>query len=139
MTATRDQARDEIYAKFASAWATTELPTLYEDTAGETPAEGAWCRITVAHTAAGQVTLGGETGNRRFRRYGIVTVQIFTPFNDGRVVADGLATVAVDAFEGEVTSPGRVIFRNVRAIDVGPDGPWTQTNVLAEFEYDEVK
>jgi hypothetical protein len=68
-----------------------------------------------------------------------VTAQIFTEFGDGQVLADSLATVARDAFEGEVTSPGRVIFRNVRAVDVGPDGHWTQTNVLAEFEYDEVK
>ena len=139
MTATRDQARDEIHAKFASAWAETELPILYTDIAQDIPASGSWCRLVVAFTNSAQATLGGETGNRRFRRVGIVTVQIFTDFGDGQVTADRLAQIAVNAFEGEVTSPGRVIFRNVRAVDVGRDGPWTQTNVLAEIEYDEVK
>lgn len=140
MTATMSQARDEVYAKFAAAWAATELPILYPDTKAEPiPATGAWCRITVSHNTSRHATLGGETGNRRFRRFGIVTVQIFTEYGDGQVTADRLATIARDAFEGEVTSPGRVIFRNVRVVDVGQDGPWTQTNVLAEFEYDEIR
>lgn len=137
------QARDEILAKFLAAWIANEtsaaLPVIYGDVVGEVPASGSWARVTVRHNIGGAATLGGEVGNRRFRHEGIVTVQVFTEHGNGQVDSDVLATVAMDAFEGEVTSPGRVIFRNVRINEVGLDGQWFQVNVLAEFEYDVIK
>ena len=54
-------------------------------------------------------------------------------------LSDQLATIVKDAFEGVATSPGRVLFRNVRYNEVGQDGQWFQQNVLADFEYDEVR
>lgn len=137
------QARDEMLAKFRTAWladdTSAELPILYADIAQEIPESGAWARIAVRHNIGGAATLGGEVGNRRFRHEGIVSVQVFTEHSDGLVLSDELTTIAKDAFEGEVTSPGRVIFRNVAINEVGLDGQWFQVNVLAEFEYDEIK
>ena len=137
------QARDEMLAKFLVAWKASstscDLPVIYGDVVEGVPASGAWARIVVRHNTGGAATIGGETGNRRFRHAGIVMVQIFTEHADGQVLSDLLAEIANDAFEGEVTSPGRVIFRNVRINEVGLDGQWFQVNVLAEFEYDRVK
>jgi len=142
MSATITQARDEILAKFHATWdvtgASADVPVLYSDVAQDVPDRGSWARITVRHNQGYQATLSGTIGSRRFRREGIVTVQIFTPFADGGVDNDALATIAQQAFEGEVTSPGRVIFRRVRINEVGQSGQWFQTNVLADFEYDHI-
>jgi len=142
MSATPKQARDEILAKFHEAWdadeTSAEVPVLYSDIAQDVPAEGAWARVTVRHASGNQATLSSGIGQRRFRHEGAVIVQIFTPFNDGMEDSDDLAAIAKQAFEGEVTSPGRVIFRRVRINEIGQDGQWFQTNVLADFEYDHI-
>ncbi|RKZ20191.1 hypothetical protein DRQ50_00095 [bacterium] len=143
MTATIAQARDEILGTFQTAWLADSvsqlLPVLYSDVSQEPPDAGAWARVTINHTASRQATLSGETGARRYRRFGFVTVQLFTPTGEGLTLGDELTTIAVRAFEGVTTAPGRVIFRNVRPIEVGQGGSWFQTNVLADFEYDEVR
>lgn len=143
MTATLGQARDEICAVFRTAWIagppSSTLPVLYPDVSQEIPASSAWARVTVAHNVGGQATLANESGQRRFRHVGIVTVQIFTPTGDGQVLSDQLITIVKDAFEGVTTTPGRVIFRRTRVNEVGQEGQWFQVNVLADFEYDEVK
>jgi hypothetical protein len=142
MSATPKQARDEILAKFHEAWdadtTSADVPVLYSDQPQEVPDSGAWARITVRHLAGGQVTLSNSSGSRRFRHEGTIFVQIFTPFNDGMELGDDLAMIAQRAFEGEVTSPGRVIFRRVRINEIGQDGQWFQTNVLVDFEYDDI-
>lgn len=143
MTATIQQARDEILSTLTTAWlgdpASADLPMLYPDRSQEPPKQGAWARVTVQHNTGRQVTLSGETGARRFRRTGIVTVQIFTPLGDGLTLGDELTMIAGRAFEGITTASG-VIFRNVRNHEVGKDKQgWFQTNVLADFEYDEVR
>ena len=143
--ATIQEARDEILLHFTTAWnAQASPPTLlYDDKTQDLPDDAPYARITVQHNVFNQATVGGKTatggGGQRFRRNGIVTVQIFTPFGDGLTTADPLVDLAVDAFEGENTGSDRVEFRNTRANEIGHDGVWHQVNVLAEFEYDRVK
>ncbi len=136
-------ARDAILTLFKVAWdaQTPPVPKLLNDDVKDDLPAGTfpWARIIVRHNTGFQATLAGETGNRRFRRLGLVTVQIFTPYGDGLDLNDALAKVAVDAFEGKSTAADEVLFRNVRSNEVGQDGNWFQTNVFAEFEYDEVK
>lgn len=90
------------------------------------------------HNVMDQQTLG-SVGNRRFRRFGIITVQIFTLGDQGLSTADVFAKVALDAFEGNSTAPTEIHFRNSRINEVGEDGPWFQTNVIVDFDYDEIK
>ena len=141
--ATIEEARDEILTYFTAAWAPTGVTLLYDDLPHDLPEDASWARITVQHNTFTQVTLGGKValggGGSRFRRNGLVTVQIFTPSGDGLTTADPLVDLAVDAFEGEDTGSDRIEFRNARANEVGNDGAWHQTNVTAEFEYDRVK
>lgn len=145
MTATRTQARDEILDQFKTVWdadpESTGVLVRYPDKPSDPPStQVPWARVTVQHNpTGGQVTLSGATGSRRFRRFGLVTIQIFTIFGEGLVKADELARVAQGAFEGVRTSPGGVIFRAVNAVEIGKSKEWFQTNVLAQFEYDEVK
>lgn len=143
----RIQARDEMLSALHQALqdnatgAVGYIPqVVYEDVGDPEamPQDKAWLRAAVRHNSGRQRSLG-ETGGRRFERVGIVLVQLFVPRGAERVtIEDKLAKIATDAFEGKHTLGG-VWFRAVRASEVGPDGPWNQTNIVAEFTYDELK
>lgn len=138
MSATLEQARDEINAQINTAWMASVTsqgyPIAFDDVEEPPITQEAWCRVNVAHNGGGNANIG----NKRFYRLGIVTVQIFAPLNDGLKKNDQLVKIVQDALEGQATASG-VWFRSVRSREVGPDGNWHQTNVVAEFEYDEVK
>jgi hypothetical protein len=144
MTVTRTEARDEILAQFKTVWdagpESTGVLVRYPDAPNDPPStQVSWARVTVQHNpTGGQATLSGAQGKRRYRRFGLVTVQIFTIFGQGLVLADRLSETAQVAFEG-VSTPGGVIFRSVNAVEIGRSKEWFQTNVVAQFEYDEVK
>ena len=142
---TLNEARSAMLAAFKARWdADTPavnggaVPLVEYDgvgTAGVQPHDSAWARVTVRHTAASQGSLASAAGARVWDRLGIIVVQVFTPLSAGRglLLADALATVAKNAFEG-VDASG-VWFRNVRVNEIGSSGPWYQTNVTADFEY----
>jgi hypothetical protein len=148
VTATIEQARDDIHARFKTDWdanpESTGILVLYRDRGGEVPDAqdvngnpNAYARITVQHVAGIQPTVGSATGQRRFRNDGFVTVQIFTAGGTGEVKSDRLIKVAQDAFRGKRTPQG-VIFRDVSVNEIGESGDWFQANVTALFEYDEI-
>jgi hypothetical protein len=97
-----------------------------------------WVRITVRHNTGRQGALGTTGGKRCFDREGVVFVEIFSPFGTGLSIGDDLYKVAADALEGRETTSG-IWFRNVRLNEVGQDGAWFKSNVLADFIYREVK
>lgn len=136
-------ARNAVMDKFTTAWnAQADPPVLlYEDvhTEDDRPTgDSPWAWVQMRHLTGDQATLG-EVGNRRFERRGLITVEIYVPAGLGLTTADDLSKVAQDAFEGQETAPDAVLFRNVRMNEVGRNGPWFQVNVLAEFDYQEVK
>jgi hypothetical protein len=140
------EARDEIHTLFKTAWdlgaETAGQAVLYADSKTQVPKTDdtdsnpdLWARITVQHTGGNQGTLGG---NKCFNRFGLVTVQVFTPSGTGLSLGDNVYKIVVDAYEGK-TTPGGVWFRNVSVNEIGPEGEWYQTNIIAEFEYEEQK
>lgn len=139
--ATVAEGRDLVLGHIKSAW--DELddcpPLRFDDTEGGAVQDEEWARITIQHVPGGfdQRTLG-PAGYRRFRRLGIVTIQVFTALGDGLTRADTLAQVLLTALQGATTATGGVIFRNAGMSEVGRDGRWNQTNVTAEFEYDTI-
>ena len=139
--ATIREAREEIYDHFIPLWTPTGVLLLFQDKQKPTipTTEVSWARITITHVDRDRVTLGDETGNRRFRSFGIITIEIYAVVGDGLTSSDDLVNIAVNAFEGAKTGEDRVTFRNVSHNEIGEDGPWFQTNVTAEFDYDFVK
>lgn len=140
--ASYQDAYDEIMDHFTTAWNAQTPPVpllLYTGKTGETPNEAPFARITVQHNESNQRSVGGNVGNRRFRRFGIVTVQVFALSGDGLQEAHRLANIANNAFEGQKTGLDRVTFRNCRINEIGEDGPWFQVNVVADFDWDAVK
>lgn len=138
-------ARNAVMDKFTTAWNAQSDPPeiIYEDSKrdnadtkpdGDTP----WVRIQMRHLTGDQRTLG-QVGARRFERRGLITVSIYTPAGLGLTTADTLSKVALDAFEGQETAPDTVLFRNVRMNEVGVVDAHFLVNVLAEFDYQEVK
>lgn len=132
------QARDEILGQFKTAWDASVFsgaPVVYWDktSADDKPnpdTTEVWVRMTVRH----EIGRNDAIGNRLFQREGTVTAQLFTRFGTGLANVDAASKVIVDAYQGQSTSGG-VWFRNVRMNEVGQDGQWFQTNILADFEY----
>lgn len=135
-------ARDEIVTVFKTAWDAITPPVppvIYADVESDPPKDAtSWAAVQVLHQISGQATLG-ESGNRRFRREGLVVVKIYTKAGDGLATNDLLSKVALNAFEGKTSASGSVWFRNVRMQEGGQDGDWQISTVMADFEYDEVK
>ena len=145
MTATPTQARDDLYELVTTAWGDNG-PIDYEDkprSSDEDPIPPtevtSWLRVQMRHTTGRQATLSNEIGSRRFRRTGVFTVQVFCPMGTSLRETEELSKLINDALEGMATPHG-VLLRNVRMNEVGSsNGHWFQTNVIADFEYDEVK
>jgi len=154
MTATVSEARDAMMSTFRTAWLadaeTLAIPVKWPDVAqGEFPpktqdADGnptPWARIVVLHNpgAGGQGNLSGDTGQRRYERFGNVIISLFAGVGGGMAKLDEMTRVAMQAFEGVRHTATGVVFLRVRPQEVGQDGTYTQVNVLADFEYDEVR
>lgn len=139
-------ASDEILGLFWDAWralapaangGTAPIVQWPDDEENPPPADQAFARIRLIHGQSVQSTFG-TAGQRRFTRPGIVSVQIFAPITKGggSTLAQNLATIARNAYEGVGTASG-ILFRRSRTKEVGGDGTWYQINVTVEFEYDE--
>ena len=139
------EARDALLLHFTTAWnaQTPPIPLLfYTDKHQDPPNDAPYARIKVIHNIFEQATLGGKVTQgapgTRFRRFGIVTVQVFSVSGGGQVASDVFVDVALAAFEGQNTGSDKIEFRNARVNEIGQDGPWFQVNVIAEFTYDKV-
>ncbi len=148
-SATLTAARDEVIGLVYEAWKadplTQDLTLVFQDAANDIPqtSDGdnnpsAWGRVAMLHTGGGQASLANHQGKRRYNRRGFVQVSIYTPRDTGLSMSDGIAMIVLNALEG-VDTPSGVWFRHVRISEVGVDGAWYQLNVLADFNYDEVK
>lgn len=147
MSLTRSEAYDEALALVKTAWDATGFGARAKwDNVGaaSTPFTGTdpWIRTTFRNTTGFQATLtsdgSGGVGGRRFRRLGILTVQVFEATGQGMIDGTDYVQTIVDALEG-VTSAGGIIFRDVIDNPIGPSGGFFQTNVVATYEYDEIK
>lgn len=145
MSRTIAQARDEIYGVFTAAIATagapyTTYPQLFDDVDGIPPSSvvNAWFRATIRHSSGFKATVGSADGTARFRRIGTVAVQVMTKPGDGYSTSDAAVAIIMAAYERGSVLDG-VWFREVRPVEQGVVNGWNQVNVLATFEYDEVK
>jgi len=141
-----ETAYDEIMGAVKTAWDagadTSGVTLLWEGVAGERPTAPqtgkpgtveAWGWAQFRHDDGGLATFGAE-GSKRYRREGLLTVQVFAPLTDGLTKAHKIARIVVEGLEGTRTAGG-VVFRRVRPVEVGHDGPWFQLNIYAGVEY----
>lgn len=130
------EAEAEIRKFFNDAW-NGATPIAWPDLKFPIPDRENWVRFDCAENDGQQVSMGSP-GSNRFRHYGIVTIQVFQPQDQGSKEARQLATDALGVFMGAVTANG-VYFQDVQGRQIGNDGNgFYQINVLASFYYDEI-
>lgn len=127
-----------IRSRFDTQWSSLR-PTIpvFFDNAGDDvqpPQNSAWVRLTVLPGSSQQVEMGRL---RRWRRAGVVAVQIYVPAASGTGLAQELGDTVIEIFEG-LTLSG-VIFRATSLNRVGLDGAWLQYNAMTPFQADELR
>ncbi len=148
MTATFDQAKDQIFKLFYDAWKANttaivgyvpEVRWVGVEKPERPDASKYWVRVSKQVVGEEQTTLSDGV-TKRFTAYGIVFVQLFCPKSEAKETKHGekLAVVARNAFRGK-TTPGKVVFRNARINDgLAPEEQYYRFNIVAEFEYDDL-
>ena len=130
------EARDAMYNVFYSVWDVTH-PVAWGDLPATPPStDTPWARVKLLHTGGGNGSLAGDSGCRRFKRTGILTISIFAPVGSGLTQPYALAQKVSNAYEDARLD---VWFRNTRIREMGASGAFEQVDVLTEFFYDEVR
>ena len=141
-----EQAIDSVYGHFKTVWdaAATGVDVIYDETPKNRKPDDAGDTLVTPFIVAiadlidaDQATLG-QTGNRRFRRNGVLTVTIYTPKKQGRLDEDRFAKIVFDGLEGECTTEGVELFR-VRPLTGFNIGAFRVKQLNVDFEYDEIK
>lgn len=156
MATTLDTAVDAILSTFKVRW-DTDTPAItggdvplvcYEATEEDLkthPKDSTlpWARLVIRHAnGPGKVTLNNAAGCARYRRTGIVWVQVFTPSGSppNWLLCQKLARVAQDAYEGKRAAEGNsVVFTKATIIDKPKENAWFRYDVKVEFYWDEIK
>jgi len=141
MPATIAQARDQILALAKAVADANSVSVVWEGMAADKPADNpvkSWVRIGLRHVGRRQANLAGADATRRYTSTGFLVMALFTPASSGLSLADSLSSAFRNGVEGKTTSGG-VWFRNARTIEQGLEGSWWRTDVLADFEYDEIR
>lgn len=143
---TSEQAYQDTMDRFIAKWSTTipVHPVIYPDVPLDTAAQAcidtgteAWARVTYKPNLRSQTSIAGPT-KAKYTAEGIVIIEVYTPTGDGGQLNRSLTTLVETAYEG-VSTPNGVWYRNVHTEGPVPDGPWSKSNVYAEWSYDEVR
>lgn len=112
------------------------LYAIYDDSPKAVPTDGTlkWVRITVKHGNGSRASLGRADTKSKHTQSGFVFVEIYTPREDGLVDSDIISAAFADDFRNP--SDGDIWYSDVSEVEVGEDGNWFRTDVIAEFEYD---
>ena len=154
MSTTPQGARKGVFAAFAAGWAlrapaavgALQAPELRFQGVEEAGLPGAtkyWARIStqLATTRQSAHVMDQVDGSPvEFDTRGVVFVQIFAPMKEPTSYAKGelLAEVAQRMFMASETAQG-VWFRNPRINELPHDGTWYRWNVIADFQFNQVK
>ena len=145
MTLTLSAARDAVIKIVDDEWksngTTSSFEMQYDNVKGDKPGEdgattqaAAWGRTTVRIISSPQIT----QGRRRYETTGALTVQVFTPFGDGHELGDAVVQVVLNILRAHVGDTTGLWFFDIVPNEIGQDGAWFQTNVVAGFRYQEL-
>ncbi|MCE6993055.1 phage tail terminator-like protein [Dyadobacter sp. CY323] len=128
-------ASKQIIKYFAQQW-NNLTKVAYPDVGFKPPNTETWVRLTIQNFDGYQASMGSP-GSNRFRRKGLVTIQIFQKEGTAGLDALNKADAAVNIFRG-VENAG-IQYYDVQIKEIGNDGAgWYQINVLAYFQYDHI-
>lgn len=125
-------AETAVQAYFNTKWGNL-TPIAWPDV-DFTPPNGTWVRFQMDNNIGRQASMGSP-GSNKYRRQGLITIQVFAKENTGAVDCRTKADVAVDAFMDNGLQG--FTFFNANSRRVGNDGHgWYQWNVTVEYRYD---
>jgi len=155
MSTTPQLARKSIFALIGACWA-DKAPALvapkaapvmryHGDEKGALPgSDKYWARAgtQLADTRQSAHIMTNDPGGSpvEFSTAGVVIVQVFAPMSETGSYAKGelLAELAQGMFMATETSSG-VWFRRPRINELPNDGTWHRWNVIADFQFNQVK
>ena len=153
MTATPQQARKEIFTRINDCWQARagiivggpvpEARWQGEEKPGKPDKDKYWIRSST------QLVTTRQAGHREppapgqslafFDTFGVVFVQVFAPMKTGAYAkGELLGELLQNAFMATET-PSGVWFRNPRINELENDGTWYRWNVIADFQFNQVR
>lgn len=103
--------------------------------------DAAWARAVVRHADAHKATLASASGSSRYRRQGMLWVQIFVPAHSAKdwTKSQRLAMIVQAGFEGTRTPGDGVLFVTSSIIEVPRDGAYFRFDVKVTFYWDQIR
>lgn len=148
MSATVEEATDEVFALFRTYWL-ENTPTLNNGQAPEIRWQGVAYRdvpklpyslASIVDVGRPLETIADSENVARFQRSGFVNVQVRVPLGEGDAFGIRLATVARNAFERRPTDSGLFFFDcEIHRHTESETDPYAQFTVTANFSYGENK
>jgi hypothetical protein len=126
-----------IRARFEALWPakfTPAVPHCFADErtpASFTSAKAPWVRLTIIPGKQTQVEMGNQ---RRFRRIGLVVLDVFVPAGSGEGRAMELCDAFADIFMARTISG--IVFRATSVDRVGTTDAWTQFSASTPYQSD---
>ena len=128
-------AHAAIRTRFETQWGATTA-VQFPNVKFNVP-NSSWVRLNIEQAGANWAGFG-DPGNNPERNFGQVTMQIFTESGEGEGTALALADAARAVFRSWRDAASGVRFLvPPYARQIGPDGKWYQTNVVAPFQFDD--
>lgn len=130
---TQDDAISVMFGHVIAA-TPTGVVIVWEDVPSAMP-QDKWIQPTIKHVVRQQSSLSNGGGQRMFQSNGILAIRCHCLAGDGLKAVRELSNTFVKSLEAIRGSD--VWYRNIRAMEQGKDGAFTQVLVLADFEYTE--
>lgn len=131
------EIRNTIQQTFITQWASATDVALDNQKYKPGDSTTEWVRLSIQFNDGGLAAIGGEEGNRLFRIFGLIFVQVFTLLGSATDNSDDLCKDAKNIFEQEMSG---IWFRNVHVVSVPTrsNEKWYQQNVVGEFIVDDI-
>ena len=125
------EAEAAVRAYFNTEWFNL-TPIAWPDINFNPPNE-TWVRFSMKNNDGFQASIGSP-GNNKFRRTGMVYIQVFQKEGQASTDARAKADAAADIFLANDLDG--ILFKNINSKQIGNSDGWYQINVSAEFQYD---
>ncbi len=136
MISSRTDFRDRMLTPLKAVVDAQSLYAIYDDSPKQVPTDGTvkWVRISVKHRNGSRASLGRADGTSKHTQSGFVFIEIYTPREGGLVDSDILSTAFAEVLRN--FSDGDIWISDVSEMEMGEDGNWFRSDIVAEFSYD---
>lgn len=136
MIQSRTDFRDRMLSPLKDIVLAQSLYVIYDDTAKAVPTDGSisWVRINVKHRNGSRASLGRADGGSKHTQAGFVFIEIYTPRENGLTDSDIYSAAFAESLRN--FSDGDIWIKDVSEIEMGEDGNWFRSDIVAEFSYD---